>query len=564
MPAGSSAILLDETFEAGDDRFLAELFASTAGKKLKALGDRWYGDARPFARQALLRYIDDGCDRPYHRGLVKTLFKLAELGEDDEAMAHFLVAFDRLARRTASRVHIWDRATRKSRLTIQMRQDPSVPEVVGNHDTRAPQFSRRTRRYLRRRAFRYFRAIARRDAHRYGQAIRMALALYRDEHLDKPERLLDAWGLMHALYWGSPVLTRDPKGVRVAPGRSLAELEPAPLCPEAWEGALHGLLDLVDKAQSRTVRVYAIGVLEGGYGAVLGSVNVGRIRALLRSPHDEVQAFAAKLLRTASGVEGLAVADWLELLQIENPIALPLLCELVVEYVHPDRLGLDQCVSLACARPAPVAELGLRWARQKPVASPEAIASVLALATAPAPRVREEAIDWVTGLLERSEAARDEHVRELIDARHADVRARALALFARAARYRESTLLWGALSESPYDDVRAFLIQHLKERESTFEPETLRGLWITILLGVHRGGRQKRSALRQIAERVARRPADSASLLPLLGIALRSVRPPERRSALAAVARAAFLEPRLRAAIARDLPELSFEGGEAA
>jgi hypothetical protein len=73
---------------------------------------------------------------------------------------------------------------------------------------------------------------------------------------------------------------------------------------------------------------------------------------------------------------------------------------------------------------------------------------------------------------------------------------------------------------------------------------------------VHRGGRAKRGALQQIAERIARRPVEAEALLPLLAVALRSVRAPERRTALAAVARAALREPRLRAAIARALPEL--------
>ena len=112
---------------------------------------------------------------------------------------------------------------------VEFRDDPSVPDRSGNRDTRSPQFSRRTRRYLRRRAFRYFRVLARGDSQRYGKAIRGALVLYRDQHLDKPERLLDAWGLMHALYWGSEVLSRDPKGIRLAKGRSMAELEPAPM-----------------------------------------------------------------------------------------------------------------------------------------------------------------------------------------------------------------------------------------------------------------------------------------------------------------------------------------------
>src|SRR4051794_27495042 len=97
--ASSSSLLLDEFYEAADERFLDEVLASTAGKKLKAIADRWYADKRPFARRALLRYIDDGCDRPHHRPLVKALFKLAEKANDDEAMGHFLASFDRLIRR---------------------------------------------------------------------------------------------------------------------------------------------------------------------------------------------------------------------------------------------------------------------------------------------------------------------------------------------------------------------------------------------------------------------------------------------------------------------------------
>ncbi len=107
------------------------------------------------------------------------------------------------------------------------------------------------------------------------------------------------------------------------------------------------------------------------------------------------------------------------------------------------------------------------------------------------------------------------------------------------------------------------LVRHLVEREGTLAPETLRHVWATALLAIHRGGRAKRGALNQIADRLARRPDEAEALLPLLAIALRSVRAPERRTALAAVARAAFREPRLRAAVARSLPELKL-GGEVA
>ena len=52
--ASASSLLLDEMYEAGDERFVGEVLASTAGKKLKALAPRWYQDQRPFARRALL------------------------------------------------------------------------------------------------------------------------------------------------------------------------------------------------------------------------------------------------------------------------------------------------------------------------------------------------------------------------------------------------------------------------------------------------------------------------------------------------------------------------------
>ncbi len=562
--ASSSTLLLDEHFAAGDARFLDELLASAASKKLKSFADRWFIDARPFAREMLVRYIDDGCDRPHHRPLVKALFKKAEAAGDDEIMGHFLAAFDRFVKRTATATSVWDRVARTSVPSVHLRQDGTVPEASGNRDTRSPQFSRRTRRYLRRRAFRYFRKVARADAQRYGKAIRAALALYRDQHLDKPERLLDAWGLMHALYWSSPVLSRDPKGIRVTKGRSMAELEPSPFCPDAWNGCLGALIELLEKAESRTVRAFTIALLRRDYAVVLRSLSLQKIRGLLRSRHEEVQTFAAELLRTGRGVENLSLEEWLDLLTIENPVALPLLCELVEKYVLPQRLTLGQTLELACSRAAPVAELGLRWAQKKPVEGEAGIAAITVLARAGAQRVRQEGIDWVLGLIEKTPAAKPEHLRELLDARHADVRSRALIVFHKVPRFQDSTLLWAALSESPYEDVRAFLVKHLGERESTFEADTLRQLWVTILLAVHRGGRAKRAALTQVAERVARRPAEAASLLPLLGLALRSVRAPERRTALAAVTRAAFREPRLREAIAHALPELRLESTEAA
>ncbi|MFT3765834.1 MAG: hypothetical protein QM820_09985 [Minicystis sp.] len=319
------------------------------------------------------------------------------------------------------------------------------------------------------------------------------------------------------------------------------------------------MIELVERAQSRTVRVFAIALLRRDYAEDLRRLPLRRARGLLRSPHDEVQTFAAELLRNASGVQNLSIEEWLDLLRIDNPNALPLLCELVEKTVRPERLSLAQAVELACARAAPVAELGLRWAKQKPVNDEAALATVLGLVRAGAPQVRAEGIAWVTEILAKVSFGKPEHVRDLLDARFADVRAHGLALVEKDARFQASTVLWGALAESPYDDARAFLVRHLRDREKSFGPETLRQVWATSLLAVHRGGRAKRTALNQIAARIAHKPAEAESLLPLLGIALRSVRAPERRTALAAVASAAVREPSLTRAIERVLPDLKVE-----
>jgi len=283
MPPAGSALLLDEYFATEEPRFLDELFACTNGKKLKSFADRWYGDARPFARQTLLAYIDDGCDRPHHRPLVKALFKLAELAEDDEVMGHFLVAFDRYRRLRVKDKRTWDYILGTWKKTPVLVPDPQVPERSAWGDvTKTPHFARRTRRYLCRRAFRHFRRIASKDPARYGHAVREALARYEDEHLRKPEQLLSAWGLIHILYWGSPVLVRDPCGIRVAYGRSLAELEPAPYCPTAWTDCFDALLELIARAKSRTVRVYCLSLLRRDYDPSQLALPASRVRARRR------------------------------------------------------------------------------------------------------------------------------------------------------------------------------------------------------------------------------------------------------------------------------------------
>ncbi len=555
--ATGSPLLLDELFRVGDPRFLDELLGCTNDKKLTVLAEPWLADPRPEMRRALLDYVDDGCDRAFHKGLVKHLFKGAEKNGDDEVMAHFLVAFDRIVRRYPVERWSWNRGEVTKEIVLA--SDPLVPDRLFAKKT-SERFTRRTRRYLARRAFRYFRAIGRTDRARYGRAMRMALPLYRDAHLDTPVRLLDAWGLLHVLYAWSPVLERLPRGIRVTKGRSLAELAPAPYFKDAWLGGTDALLGMLAEARSRTVRQWSIAWLREHHGAALEGLPIGTVRTLLGSDDEDVARFGARLLERASGLEALGVAEWLDLLRIENVDIAPVVVAAFEKNVSPKRLSLPQIVALTGARIAAVAELGLRWAQdsvgatKRPVSGAD-LAVLARVAEATVPPVRQAGARWFLELLDAAPERRPEHVRDLFDSRFPDVRALAKEWLEK--RNAADVPLWFALLESPYDDVRALVVKHAADWQAQAGVSELEHLAATVLLAVHRGSGTKRSMLGRLADRAAERPEEADRLLPLLSIALRSVRPPERIGALSALTRAAVGHDALRAAVARHLPELT-------
>ena len=129
----------------------------------------------------------------------------------------------------------------------------------------------------------------------------------------------------------------------------------------------------------------------------------------------------------------------------------------------------------------------------------------------------------------------------------------------------DATELWAALTESPHDDARTFLVAHLEGHLGDLERDAVRRVWAPSLLAIHRGARAKPRVAAQLADRIVAREGEATALLPLLGLALRSVRPPERRAALAALARAAHARPSLAGLVASALPELHLlPGGHAA
>lgn len=561
MPEHTPSILLLETWlDERSPRMLAELRAATDTSALKGFARKWARSRSPFARQTLRDYIADGCDQAGHRPLVKALFKACEAADDAEAMGWFLVAFDRLAPKQLVAVVRWDWRSASAYTAKELRLKPTVPRRGRRTGGR---FGVATRRYLARRALRWFRQLGFRDLRAYRAAIVPALIGYDDAHVSDAGQLLSAWGLMHILYWGSDALRRPSEGIKVRAQRSLSELQPAPLHPQAWADAPDALLDLVCAARASVVRAWAVALLQRAHPAFLRELDLAAAERLLAANTDEAVELGITALEGLSNLATVGLDVWLRLLRVQHADVLTRIVALVEAHVSPERLRRDQLLTLAGGRYAPPAELGLRWLKQRSVGGPADVEAAMQLADAPAPSVRADALAWITQLLDASPFAQATHVRDLLDARHPEARAVGLGLL-ESDRWRDAPLLWAALPETPYPDVRTVLMRHLRAHEAGYPPEARQRVWAAVLLAVQGGTRARGQAVRQIAHRLGRHPDEAEALLRLLGFALRSVRATDRRVALAAVTRAALADPTVRAAVGRHLPELTLHDDEAA
>jgi hypothetical protein len=549
-------LLLELWLEEANPRLLPELFATTDTGPLKGWARRWAVDPAPFAREQLRDYIADGCDRPGHRALVKALYKAVEGANDAQAMSWFMVAFDRLAPRELVEVVHWDWNSRTTYAAKELHFVRTLPRGSWGAD-RTGRFSKRTRLYLARRALRWYRHLGFRDPVAFRAAALLALKGYDDQHLNSPEHLLSAWGLTHLIYYGNDdILRRQVRGIAVAWGKSLDDLVPAPLHPQVWATAPEALLNLVCEAHATVVRTWAHSLLRQDHSPWLDALDLDAVRALLTAGNDQAVELGIERLEALPGLNAVGIELWLELLAIEHGDVLPRIIKLVETHVSPKRLRRDQLLALAQARFAPPALLGLGWLRDLSLGSGADLESALGLMDAPVPSVRAEALTWIAELLRISNFAQAEHVRDLLDARYEEARAVGLSLLT-SERWRDETLLWAALPETPYPNVQVALVDHLRSREAQYSPKTRQQVWARALLAIHGGGRARGHAVRQIAQRLRHHPSEADALLRLLGLALRSVRVTDRRAALAAVTQAAFERPELRPAIAEHLPELT-------
>jgi hypothetical protein len=575
-----STILVDESFANEDDHFVELVRMVASPQYLAGLADRWKRDPRPWAREQIFNYLALALDRPGHHPVVKRLFKHAESSGDHELMATFIVAFDRLVRRQRRMRYRWNFQTRQSwqeevlyspRNQIapakdQKRFNPMTGKTETVRVAAVPKngrlFSYPTRRYLSRRACRYFRRLGFQRPAEYTKTVAKALGLYQDDDVAKGENILDNWSLVSIAFRRSPALTFLRRRVEVADGHSLGELSAAPKFERLWKQpeAAAVLLGLLTKADSRLVRVWTIQLLNRHHAQMLRAISADQLLAILDHDDDEVQQFGANLIQTLDSLDTWPIATWLRLLETRSVTALAVICQAMSERVRPERLDLAQCVALACARTTPVARLGLAWLKNRKISSEQDRQALARLAEAKCEAEGAEIAAFGLSILGTPEAYRADTVVKFFDSLNAEVRRGAWNWLTPQSPGYNDPELWGRLLETPYDDVRIQLIGQLSHRvrsgSSLTNRQDFTGIWTAVLLGVHRGGRAKLQALRQVSAAMAEHPEQAEQLIPVLAIAIRSVRPPEVRAGLSAILSAVSAKPELEQALTQRIPEL--------
>jgi hypothetical protein len=297
----------------------------------------------------------------------------------------------------------------------------------------------------------------------------------------------------------------------------------------------------------------------------LAIVPLAELLQLVASADAEVAQLALDALRVSPQLGYLSIEQWLQLLEDANPQLLDVLTELLMQTMGASAVTLEQTVKLACSRPLPIARLGLQWLQAKKPVSAVDCELLLSLAEAEAEPIRGPAIAWLQGVLSASPHFQPRWILDMLDSRHQDVRAEAWKWFLAEKRGAQDVSLWQRLLESPYDDIRLPLVEHLEANtknaaiaidRSQFNPELIRFLWASVLLNIERGHRHKSVVVSQIVNRLTKRPQEAGELLPILSVALRSIRGPEFRAGLTGVVRLLEISPELLAQVKQSFPEL--------
>jgi hypothetical protein len=581
-----SRLMLEACFTAADDRFLDEWVRFSTPEFLAGFLERWLADPRPWARQLVILYLQRPLNMRGHEVVVKRLCRHFLAAGDHEMLAHLMVACDRFVRRIrvgrSRRNQVARDVIRKEQLfampdrTSHHETSPTAARSIGRHKHTVPPsdrlyrtenrlFSHRTRNYLRRSVWRYFRRLSYSDGKAYLAAMTSAVIQYRDDDFAAGENILDNWSLMHVCYFHSEVLRFSPAHANLQSGGSLADLFAAPYQPELWQhpGAAHHLLEIVMVARSTLARVWASELLQRNHREVTQGMPTEMLLQLLCHTDPRVQQFASNVFEQHQRLTNLPVTTWLGLLDQCSDALLPMICAAMTGHVSAAGLDTLQLVQLTSARPFPVSEFGFSLLTARHGERPLSVAELTALSRIRCEALAGEITTWALTILD-SDLYQTDSVVEFFDAPSPATRSAAMDWLEQiASRGHNDPALWARLIETPFDDIQLRVVEclHRRSRLPGTETDALAPVWCAVILGVHRGGRTKLKAVRQLQTAILNCPARAAELIPVLAVAIRSLRAPERRSALAAVASIVVQNADLQAEIQRLLPELQWVEG---
>ncbi|MFT3789166.1 MAG: hypothetical protein QM770_23815 [Tepidisphaeraceae bacterium] len=275
----------------------------------------------------------------------------------------------------------------------------------------------------------------------------------------------------------------------------------------------------------------------------------------------DVAAFAAELLADADAVSSFPIPTWLALLATRNPAVTATVADAFRKHVDFARVTATQAIELALRAPVPVAALGLDILLTREFRTPADRALLARLSAAECAALADAIARFALPKLNRPGGYDIDDLTGFFDSRFRTMRSGAFAALTPQSPADTDPAFWSRLFESPYDDVRTELVARLKTRSNLpgASSDSLASLWTNVLLSIHRGGRAKLSALRQISDHIRANPSTTRILLPVLAIAIRSVRAPEARHGLAAIVAATQREPSLLTRVAEAFPDLQLD-----
>jgi hypothetical protein len=339
------------------------------------------------------------------------------------------------------------------------------------------------------------------------------------------------------------------------PGKGLADLAFAPRLETAWSSQPELVFNLMLEANCRTVRLFAVWLLRTKLDDWFRKLPVATLLKLADHADPDIASLGFDLLEASADLSSVPLEEWMRRLDGNDLDKLTRLSDLLSRHLDPTRVSLADAIRLTAYRSRPVAALGFTLLKTKAIA-PADVPSLLALAQAECESVRPEITTWLRDKLSAVGPVEPTWVLDFLDSKHADVRHAGWNWF-RESAVKTETSVWHKLMESPYNDVRGWLADMLGEIVDSTDTNTLRFLWATVLCSIQRGGRQKPGIVAQIVARIANKATEAETLLPLLAVAVRSLRGPEFRAGLTGVVVLSETKPELVPLIRQQFPELT-------